>query len=227
MEINIFENCPISIYLFGSYSRNEQKTDSDIDFLLITKTSDDYKHIQDFLDANKLSARDVSIYTYDKLKEYFQQGHLFAWHLFLEAKKLNGPNTLQLLGPPSEYKDFESDSIQILELIESSLKVLSKKDPSTSLNYEAGLVYLSLRNFSHFFSAFYLKNYCFSRFSPFQLDRYSISEITLMDYEILMKARFSSIRGHTPNLIQREWLINMCQRTKKWINELIEVVHEI
>jgi len=227
LEIVVPPASTLSIYLFGSFSRGEQTPDSDLDLLIITDESRDEAAINDFLNLNNLASSDVSIYSYNRLKEYFQQGHLFAWHLFLESKILNGLDIISALGEPKKYKDFENDSIQIIELINSIILEIEKKDSASSLNYEAGLLYLSMRNFSHFFSASFLKNYCFSRFTPYQLNQYSILEVGKTEYEILMRARFSSVRGHAPEKIKREWLLNTCIKTKTWVNELIRVSHEI
>lgn len=127
MEIVVPPLSKLSIYLFGSFSRGEQTPDSDLDLLIITNKSEDEAAINDFLNLNHLASSDVSIYSYSKLKEYFQQGHLFAWHLFLESKILNGLDIISTLDEPKKYNDFETDSIQIIELIDSIILEIEKK----------------------------------------------------------------------------------------------------
>lgn len=65
------------IYAFGSICRGEIDFYSDVDLIAI---SDDLVQLKN-LDPNKFS-----IYSEKRIKEYWEIGNPFAWHLYKESK---------------------------------------------------------------------------------------------------------------------------------------------
>src|SRR6478609_804610 len=83
------------IYAFGSVCRGEVDVASDIDMLAIVNGHD-----------ARFKLSDYSIYSYARIKEIWDQGNPFAWHLFLESKLVyseDATDHLRVIGKPNAY----------------------------------------------------------------------------------------------------------------------------
>ena len=76
------------LYIFGSACRGELDENSDIDMLAIHDEKEKTYH----LDGNK-----ISIYSERKIKEIWDMGNPFAWHLHYESKLIYSPNDIDFL----------------------------------------------------------------------------------------------------------------------------------
>ncbi|WP_319414706.1 nucleotidyltransferase domain-containing protein [Marispirochaeta aestuarii] len=157
-----------SYYLFGSYARGDYDAQSDLDVLLIKKN----KEIIDDSIKKELSEKykkspSFSIYTQDRLSDYYRKGNLFAWHLFLESKiiKLGDcGDILYRLGAPAKYCNFEKDLQDFYKLlmdIKNNILLGTR-----SIIFEAGNLYTVMRNM--FFLYVFMQKNVFN-FSPYYI----------------------------------------------------------
>lgn len=95
------------IYAFGSVCRGDIDLDSDIDVLALTDRVD-----------HRFDPLVFSIYSYSRIRELWNNGNPFAWHLHLESKLLfssTGDDFIAGLGVPKEYKKAASDCATFME----------------------------------------------------------------------------------------------------------------
>lgn len=140
------------IYAFGSICRGEIDKYSDIDVIAIVENFDSR------LDPNKFS-----IYSYNRIKELWEEGNPFAWHLSLESKMIyssNSKNLFDQLGKPNIYQNGTDDCLKFYRLFKSAEEAL--KSNTSSKTFELSNIFLSIRNFA---TCYQLANgkYCFSR----------------------------------------------------------------
>lgn len=204
------------LYLFGSCARGDSSLDSDLDILSISKN--ELHVIENLQSLRWKKCNDVSYYSFDKIETYYKQGHLFAWHLYLESKHIDGMDILKELGCPGHYSLFKKDIQSLIDLFESIKGPIYKKQSNNSKVYEAGLLFIVIRNISHSLSWYELEKPSFCRTTPFLLSGLELMGMRRSDYEILTRARHATIRGSDAPAITDEWLIEMHIMTAKWIN---------
>ena len=148
------------IYIFGSTVRGESAIDSDIDVLAIPsdgETASSYPPTW-------------SVYSRDTLADYFAQGRLFAWHLYLESRVVFSASDrpwLQSIGAPAEYTTAKTDIETLGGLLRRSVSEIKKGTPS--LVYEMGLIYTAVRDIAMSASWKLMGKPCFSRRAPYLL----------------------------------------------------------
>jgi len=179
------------LYAFGSICRGEIDASSDIDLLAC-------------LSAPKagINPDRFSIYTHTRLRELWQQGNPFAWHLHLESRILfssDGEDFVGELGRPNNYTHTASDCEKFRLLFSDSLTAL--RESSNSRTFNLSCMFLATRNFATCFALGEGKP-TFSRYSPFELD--SKFPISREDFEIFARARILSTRGYGPNLTDQD-----------------------
>lgn len=203
------------IYAFGSICRGEIDIYSDIDLLAITN------------DFNKYDPLVYSIYSPNKIKELWDKGNPFAWHLHLEATLIfshNGSNFINDLATPQNYNNCVKDCLKFYEIfLEARDSLKNNKIECFDLSH----IFLSVRNISSCFALGILKKAIFSRNSAYHLDNYSIP-IPLSIYNILVRARILATRGNGPLLLGKEIeLVNdNLDLIEKWMLQLISIVKE-
>src|SRR5216683_206867 len=206
----------IGAYIFGSVGRGEQDSLSDLDVLAVVKTGAGripeslvISHIPKEFKSLKPS---ISWYGSDRLQEMFRNGELFAWHLHREAIPLFDPDRfLSQLGKPSAYQEFVAD-------VASFHKVLTGIPSQIAANeynavYEAGLVYVCLRNIAMSASWILCDAPDFSRYSPFKLSEIAACPISIEEFELTMACRMASQRGQEPpSCITSAFVIDVFER---------------
>ncbi|PKG59146.1 nucleotidyltransferase domain-containing protein [Shewanella sp. GutDb-MelDb] len=202
------------IYAFGSVCRGEIDLGSDIDMLAIISEQ-----------SNNINPSDYSIYSYERIKELWEQGNPFAWHLHLESKLVfskEGSNYLQDLGCPNKYTNGDADCKKFYEIFHSACNSL--QESSLSQVFDLSTIFLAIRNFSTCYSLAKLEYPDFSRHSSLNLDEFSIS-IQDQQYRILEAARILSTRGVGPNLtdVQISIAINSIPEIDLWMKSLINI----
>ncbi|MEK5756652.1 nucleotidyltransferase domain-containing protein, partial [Acinetobacter variabilis] len=112
------------IYAFGSICRGELDFYSDIDLLAISRNK------------NKLSTLDphkFSLYSENRIEEYWKMGNPFAWHLYKESKIIysnNGKDFIKELGTPSRYSNGLNDLIKFKTVFLESVEQIKKTQDS-------------------------------------------------------------------------------------------------
>lgn len=216
------------MYLFGSHARGDADVASDLDILLVTEES---SQKTDVLSAPiDTPIRDFSFYPVDTIRDYYTSGRLFAWHLYAEAKYLSGTDYLAKLGKPNPYSEFVVDVTELLVLLGTIRDAVELPSGFQSITYDAGLLYVVIRNLAHSFSWYELEAPCFERLCPFKLQSFSGVRITKGDYLLLAEARHASTRGFRAPEIDISQLIHMIGETNEWAMRNIlklEVTNEI
>lgn len=200
-----------NIFAFGSVVRGEIDQYSDVDLLLITDKKIDH------IDPNK-----YSIYTPQRIKEMFNEGNPFAWHLYYESKLIftDDINYLKELGKPKNYSNCLVDLYKFRDLFLDSLNSLEEDD--YSLIFDLSMIFLAIRNFATCYSLGMMNRPVFSRNSFERIGNQSL----IIDEgvkKILMLARISSTRGINVyiNNADLELVFLEVKKMKSWFNQLL------
>lgn len=219
----------IGLYLFGSAARGDCDQSSDVDVLAVYDEQPDSPLRNKVLSAvrAKLGNRvTLAEYTSRRLREMFDCGHLFSWHLYQEAKPLQMPDLLAKQSYefecPAPYMSSIEDAQRFVGLLSSVRTELQNE--SCSLVHEAGLVYLALRNIAMSLSMGLQDKADFARSSPLTL---SVSlaipaPCSTLEFEVLVAARHASQRGLPSPKLDWERLSNLLDRSLGWAHMLLE-----
>lgn len=216
-------------FLFGSMARGDSDTASDIDILIVYDHKPPSVHrlrVKTLIQEKLEQTCTFSEYTNERLMRMFSEGHLFAWHLYYEARRLSifGIEEKTFHFPePAQYISTLPDTESFLALLDSCIDAISKN--TVSLVYEAGLAYLAIRNIGISLGAKVLPRPEFDRYVPFKVAvTLGIAPPCSKDiYDLLVAARHSSQRGlSTPNL-KAERLLPELHHTRNWVKEALEL----
>lgn len=181
----------VHLYAFGSICRGEIDAGSDIDLLACLSEPNQS------IDPNKFS-----IYTYERIRQLWNEGNPFSWHLHLESNLIyssDGKNFLNDLQEPSKYTNAIIDCNKFQKLFIESYTSLTKS--SNSMIFNLSCMFLATRNFATCFSLG-MGNPIFSRLSPLLIDRKLPIERDIFD--ILVRARILSTRGYGDPISEEE-----------------------
>jgi len=202
------------IYAFGSICRGEIDFYSDIDLIAISDNKSELEN----LDQNKFS-----IYTEKRLKEYWQIGNPFAWHLYKESKLIfssKADDLIKNLGEPSPYMDGLEDLNKFYNIFLDSVKHIEiTKD---SFLFDISTIFLSIRNFATCYSL--AKGQInFQRNSALNLGDKSVP-ICVQNYKALELARLLATRGvgTFPNEADSSRLIMCFKEIDDWMKLLLD-----
>ncbi len=203
------------IYAFGSICRGEIDKGSDIDILACIETGSMFEPIPS-----------ISTYDYRSLKELWQRGNPFSWHLHCESQMVfssDGSDFLKNLGRPAPYKGFLSDLKKFSDLFETSrLKI---KTTNENIIFNISCIYLATRNLAICYSLHIGKPH-FSRKASQNID----IKLALPDevHTYLMRARLLSSRGHGVILtkVEIDATIKGLDIVENWILKLKESANE-
>jgi len=181
------------IYAFGSVCRGDISPKSDIDLLAITDGHD-----------SRFDPDIYSIYSYKRIKELWQEGNPFAWHLALESKLLYSSDQndyLKTLGNPASYRNCVRDCEKFYALFCEARASLAAN--FTGRVFDLSTIFLSIRNIATCFSLGVTTNPDFSRNSATRLETLSIN-ISSGAYQVLERARILCTRGHGNDITKSE-----------------------
>lgn len=215
----------IGVYLFGSVSRGEIDDLSDLDILAVVEDGEGKLSENIVLEkiphtyANLIPS--ISWYGKKRLAEMFKNGELFAWHIYQENIPLYDPNNfLEMLDIPSFYADSLVDVKSFFEIL-SEIPIQLKGNKNNAV-YEAGLIYICLRNICMSASSTFNHKPDFSRYSPFNLQNVKSCPISMADYKKLLMCRLSGQRGiEAPREINSANVLEWYQELLPWIKEII------
>ncbi len=220
----------LDLRYFGSIIREDFDYASDADILCIVtdKAAADLNGISKLLDSALVTDReiDLSVYGADRISEMYKEGHLFAWHIYLQSKPITGHlNFLENLGVPREYTKAKIDIENLIKIVQDSH--LSLMDDSCSPVYEAGLLYVASRNIGISASWKSSNGLDFSRHAPYSLILNGQDKglpLKKSEYAMLCESRHASTRGVYPPSITREQCIAICEIVIRWAKEVLEEI---
>jgi hypothetical protein len=200
------------LYAFGSIVRGDVTLGSDVDLLAIVEGRD-----------VRFDPNVFSIYSYRRIRELWQEGNPFAWHLSLEAKLFyssTGFDLLKELGRPAAYKACKRDCEKFFALFHAASHAI--RMGTNSVVFNLSIVFLSIRNFATCYSLGLTSKPNFSRTSALSLGRESI-QLTKTNYSVLERARILSTRGFGAPLTQTEAksALEEFHKIESWMRELL------
>jgi hypothetical protein len=205
----------VHIYAFGSVCRGEVDASSDIDMLAIVNGRDD-----------RFNPKDYSIYSYARIRELWEQGNPFAWHLFLESKLIyssDNADYLRSIGEPSAYKSGLTDCKKFREIFLSAKESIEVSGLTEI--FDLSSVFLAIRNFATCYSLCCVIKSDFSRNSARNLGVYSIP-INDSTYDLFERSRVLCTRGVGELLSSYEvGKAKMAlKQIESWMNEIISTI---
>ncbi|WP_156380870.1 nucleotidyltransferase domain-containing protein [Pseudolabrys sp. Root1462] len=214
----------IAAYIFGSVGRGHADILSDLDILAVVKNNRgkvDESEVLRFV-PQQYSHLKPSISWYGALRvaEMFRNGELFSWHLYRETLPLFDPTRfLPSLGEPAVYKDCLQD-VRSFRAILSSIPAQVQRSAMNAA-YEAGLVYVCLRNIAMAASWRLCDRPDFSRYSVFHLRSIRPCPVSVEEFDAAMHCRMASQRGHQPPaIVTAAFIVNVFARLDPWLDEL-------
>lgn len=218
----------IATYIFGSVGRGQADALSDLDILAIVENNRGKVNEADVLDQapDRYASLKPSISWYgaERIMEMFRNGELFAWHLSLETLPLFDPtNFLPKLGKPSPY----NECLQDVRSFRAILRGIPTQVRHSAINaaYEAGLVYVCMRNIAMAASWELCERPDFSRYSLFNLSGVARCPISIEEFDVAMHCRMASQRGRQPPASATAFFIlDVYKRLEPWLNELEDLL---
>ncbi|CAM2166157.1 Polymerase nucleotidyl transferase domain-containing protein [Burkholderia latens] len=212
----------VDVRLFGSMARGDPDNESDLDILVVTDAGKpDTRKLHEWISHRYNANADLSIYSLERLKSMFADGHLFAWHLYQESHHLeyeDAVDSMTILGKPCPYTSAYRDVAELLGLLET---IRDESMSSSSLTFEAGLIYVCTRNIALSASWYMSDGIKFGRNSPFEIERGELAfPLSRTDFEVLAACRHASTRGKTVAPPDRRWLVAQATLCHKWASEV-------
>lgn len=203
------------IYAFGSICRGDISVDSDVDLLALVEGRD-----------SRFCPEKFSIYSYTRIKELWELGNAFAWHLSLESRLIygaDGIDFLESLGEPSEYTAGPEDCARFRDIFEESLQSVRSGTPS--LVFELSTIFLALRNIATCYSLSKSEIPTFGRDAARRIGSRSLN-ISDEVYHLLMHARLLSTRGSGQGIrdVDLSVLMPELHKCRCWIDEISQEV---
>lgn len=200
------------IYAFGSVCRGDVSPSSDIDLLAIVRGHD-----------ARFNPNDYSIYSYERIREIWEEGNPFAWHLSLESKLLHSiddSDFLRSLGKPAAYRKCLEDCNKFLALFKEARASLESQTDSKV--FDLSIAFLAIRNFSTCYSLGALATPDFSRSSALRLGADSLP-IPTDAFIILERSRILCTRaiGETIKDDDAQVAFSQFSRVEEWMLGLL------
>jgi hypothetical protein len=200
------------IYAFGSVCRGDVSLGSDVDLLAVVNGHDP-----------RFNTNDYSIYSYDRIREIWEEGNPFAWHLAVESKLLYSADLsdfLATLGKPAIYTRGIQDCEKFFALFREAC--ISFESQAESKVFDLSMVFLAIRNFATCYSLGFLNKPDFSRSSALRLNDHSLS-IPQDAYQILERSRILCTRAVGQSISDHEIRIAFKQfsRIEEWMKMLL------
>lgn len=200
------------IYAFGSICRGELDSSSDIDVLVI--------HSNEF---NKLKNRNYSYYKKETLKELWEEGNPFAWHLHKEARiiySINNEDFIAKLKTPNTYRCLVKDLKYLNEIFREAFSSINANEDS--IEFDLSTIFLVIRNVATCYELGVNQKFCFTRDSAIQVSDNKL-RIDELAYNTLKKCRILSTRGfgENPTSHEIESVKNSLPLIQDWINQSI------
>ena len=203
----------MELYAFGSVTSGKVDEESDVDILAIISEASE----------RQVLPQNWCIYSRAGIREIFQKGTLFAWHLHESAIQLwpQKGGLLKELGPPSSYSGAQTE---IAALITVAVEAVNELTSGTaSQTYELGLLYVAARDVAMAAAPQVLGHFDFSRYAPFSYPALKFP-LSLDEYRLLMKCRRAGPRGSSVVVDQSDLssIVAKCGPLLSWLRSLYE-----
>ena len=211
---------------FGSFIRGDDDDNSDIDVLCVLRTGGKINevNVSRFIDPKLVGTKhvDLSVYGELRFKQMWDEGHLFAWHIYLESLPLGGyENFKGSMGKPGVYANSAVDIRRLIQMLMDVRDSITKE--VVSKVYEAGLIYVAARNIGISASWYSDAGLNFSRLAPYSFSQDSkvVSFPVEPDlYSKLCASRHAAMRGGEAPIISLLELRVVCDKVLRW-SELV------
>lgn len=218
----------IDVRLFGSAVRGDSDKKSDIDILVVTDAGKPEMKILEATLIDQFNSHvDISIYSISRLYMMFSEGHLFSWHIYQESRHLEYHATgdsMLLLGKPNPYRSARNDIAELLDLLDT---IKTEITDTPNLTFEAGLLYVCVRNIALSASWHTGDGIKFGRNSPFEITLGKLAfPLSRTDYDILVACRHASTRGELIGAPPRDWLVEQAHICQLWACKVDELLME-
>ena len=204
----------MEFYVYGSITRGELDQNSDVDILCLIDESED---------VNGRVPLNFSIYSKGRIKQHYEHGTLFAWHLYRDSRlifPIEG-GFLKKIGSPKEYSSSYEDLGLLNELLRKAIANI--QDSQINLIYELGLVYVSVRNIATIASWFLPEGLCCSRYVPYYIKEIGFP-LKKEDYEVLIACRHATTRGRKVQLDKVLHVSKYLNLLAQWANSVTKEI---
>lgn len=137
-----------------------------------------------------------SVYKESRIIEMFKKGHLFAWHLYYESYRIfDKIDLIDKCGRPSNYLNAMDDINFFYSIVD---EIFDRIHRNLSNNiYEAGLLYIAIRNIAISASYVLFDRPVFSRYVPIFVSNFSKIDfpVSTDQYNDLMLCRKNGMEG--------------------------------
>ena len=215
----------VGAFVFGSYGRGDYDEKSDLDLLVIVRdgsgTTSEERLIEIF--HPRLPKRpSISFYGERKLQALFEEGNLFAWHLFLESKNLPGFEfSRQIFDEPNPYITAREDIFGLIRILDGVPK--KNKDIPENAVFEMGMLYVCARNIAMSASGYLSDSLKFGRYAPFEMSGLPFP-LSKELYEMTMHCRMASTRGEDPPRANSRLVNEISSDLNDWARSVLNQV---
>jgi hypothetical protein len=220
----------VAVYIFGSVGRGEHDERSDLDLLAVVKDGAGRlaeHHVLGHVPPELRHLKPgISWYGQNRLRQMFNNGELFAWHLAFETIPLyEAIPFLKILGQPNPYQEMTEDVNSFHNILRGIPDQL-KRNRFNAI-YETGLIYVCVRNISMAASWLFCDRPDFSRYSAFHLGEDRKCPINTSEYDITMACRMAAQRGLVPPPgVDAGFTMSIYDRLDPWIGRIREQIRE-
>jgi hypothetical protein len=219
----------VALRMFGSRVRGDARVDSDWDVLAVVDggSAQVRRSVDDIVRA-ELPKADLSFYAASTIRRMFASGHLFAWHVYHESRKLipASVDLLDSLGIPSPYTRATEEIAElrsVLDSVEPSLAACPER-----ATYEAGLLFVCCRNIALSASWFSASGLDFSRYAPFHLQIRSVRfPLTHEEYDACVRARLAGTRGMDCEPLPAAFVAEVASKAAAWAGHVFAEIREL
>ncbi len=198
----------LGVYLYGSYARNEQTIDSDVDILVITSTK--LRIVGKIDDFSIISA------TLKELENTLGTNAVLILPIIKEAKTIINPDLLE------KYKEYKFTKNNTKSFLYDTAKVLELNKKGLELDFELGsLVYsLMLRVRGLLMIKLISKGKTYSKSGLFRyLESNGLSQNKLMELYAIYSRERNSIKVVDSNIISKNDILNLLNIAEKLLKE--------